>query len=104
ELASKAWGLLKGWQVTLDHPMLSLTEDGQAFQRWANDFQIRLDQQGWLDTASLPERLQPCIEKGWLPLPDTLHLAGFMEMAPQLDALFDTLHRQGCNIQPLATV
>jgi len=102
ELASKAWTLLKFWQVDIQEKDLALTEDGQAFQRWAETFSTVCRESRWLDSSSLPEIIRQKILSGDIPLPEQIELAGFTEMAPALQALFDAITQQGCTVQSAA--
>ena len=101
ELAAKAHELLKLWQIQINHPMLTLTEDGQAFQRWATAFVSKCKRHDWIDFAGLPDYLAKKISLESIPLPKQIRLAGFTEVAPQFQKLFDEMRAAGCDIAPV---
>lgn len=99
ELAAQAWGLLKLWRVPLTHPLMDQTGDSRAFQRWADAFALQCQKNHWLDNAGLPDRLADILPECTVALPDHIALAGFTEIAPQYQALFDILNTAGCPVQ-----
>lgn len=102
QLASSAFERLKRWQVDAVHPMMGLTEDGLALQRWISHFTETCLLHDWLDPASLPGRLTTAIRQGELPLPECIQLAGFMEMPPQYQTLLDAAAAAGCPVSVLS--
>ncbi|OEU63635.1 MAG: hypothetical protein BA870_08265 [Desulfuromonadales bacterium C00003094] len=62
-------------------------EDHRAFLRWRSRWQQLCREGGWDDPALVPARLVTALEKGELPVPDDLWLAGFDELSPTIEAL-----------------
>jgi ATP-dependent helicase/nuclease subunit B len=98
ELARAAWGTLKQWQVDFSHPNLQTTEDGMAFQRWAQQFAIACNEQHWLDTHSLTDAVILKIRDGEIRPPQHLLLAGFTEVTPQHQALLESCKAVGTDV------
>lgn len=98
ELAHSAWELLRLWQVDLNHPTLPLTEDSQAFQQWALQFEGRCQQQNWLDHDSLADYLQTKLSTQEISPPQRIILIGFAELPPQHQAVIDACQSHGCEI------
>lgn len=90
KLAESAYELIKNWEVSLNHPDFSTTEDGQAFQEWALQFQKICKKNNWIDNASLPDILKENLIAGKLPSPQKIILAGFTEISPQYLSLFNS--------------
>lgn len=98
ELAKAAWDLLKLWQVPLDNPALATTEDGQAFQRWAQQLQKIYQKNNWLATQSLPDLIQEKLLAQQILPPKKIILIGFTEIAPQHKNLFHICEQLGSEI------
>lgn len=88
ELAKSAWGTLKQWQVSTDHPAFALTEDSSAFQLWAEQFQIKCHENHWASTPELLDLVHEKIAAGHIQLPKKIILVGFTEYTPQQKGLF----------------
>lgn len=91
-----AWGLLKQWQIDLDHPLLTSSDDYASMKKWANTFQGICQQRGWLDDASIPDKLLNCISD--ITLPRRIILTGFTDHSPQMTALLTASEAQGTEI------
>ena len=98
DLARSAWGLLKQWQVDLQHPLFDMSEDYSIFHEWKNRFQELCEKEYFLDTASLPDLLIPDIEANQITLPKQIFLYGFLEYSPQLNHLLKTCESSGSKI------
>lgn len=81
EIARTAWGLLKQWQVDVQHSLFASAEDYHAFQFWAIQFQQMMHGHHWLETASLMDEITTRIKK--ITLPKKIILMGFTEISPQ---------------------
>lgn len=98
ELAMSAWELLKLWQVDLDHPSLTLTEDGKAFQQWAKQFQKMCRQNNWIDRNSLVNQIEKHLHEKTIEPPKHLILTGFTEISPLHESFFKECEKLGTNI------
>lgn len=98
EMAAQAWRYLKLWRKSWrdlpDH-----LEEVRLFKIWAQAFQQLCDEQGQLDSASVLERVATIAAQNLLPLPKTLILVGFDEMAPAEQAFCEQLKTQGLLIE-----
>ncbi len=75
-------------------------DDHRQFLRWSAEFTTRLDQQGWLVATQLPaviiEHQNHLRDAGLLP--QTLHLAGFSQLSPQLLEFFASMVMQDASV------
>lgn len=79
EMASKAWALLRGWNISLGDPAFFETKDTEAFAAWALDFTKQSEREGWQSAATLADSLDPVAAELWL--------TGFDELTPQQKSL-----------------
>lgn len=87
--AKAAWSLLKQWQLSYKHPSFVLTENSQAFQKWAQQFAERSLQENWIDSSSIVDHLIQKINSKKINLPQEITLYNFTELTPQYQALFE---------------
>jgi ATP-dependent helicase/nuclease subunit B len=73
-------------------------EDHRAFLRWRSRWQQLCREGGWDDPALIPARLVTALEKGELPVPADLWLAGFDELSPTIEALCHALQKLGVTV------
>ena len=68
---AEAWRIAKLHGVPSVHPAFAQTENGQVYARWAQAFEARAADQGWITTAELPDRLVRLMDgpSGWRPRP-----------------------------------
>jgi len=79
-------------------------EDQLAFLRWRQAFRLRLEQDGWCDSAAAVGMVLAAIDAGELPLPSCVRFAGFDTTTPELAALQGALAARGVAVsdwQPL---
>lgn len=101
-VAMEAWRLLHDHDLKFDQIKTLLTEhnlDAQAFCEWAAAYQDRLKYKHWIDQAMLASKLIEQLESGSLAAPDQLLLAGFDELSPVQQRLFNLLSAKGCRIE-----
>ncbi|MEQ6341425.1 MAG: PD-(D/E)XK nuclease family protein [Gammaproteobacteria bacterium] len=96
--ALEAWALLMQWKVTLDGRNNVFNEDVLTFQRWARSFEELRRVSGWIENARLPDFIAWQIHAGALKAPRHLLLAGFDELTPQQQALFEALRAAGSEV------
>jgi len=92
-----AWQLLKQWQIDIDHPSFTQTEDCLIFQSLANTWQEKSKKKNWVDSTTLITLVTDLIhEKKIIPTKNII-LVGLNELSP----LFKTIlnHYQSYNIQ-----
>ncbi len=101
--AKSAWTTLRLWQIDFDHPSFAFTENSRHFQAWAERFAQRCLEEGWLDNASLTDRLIEEIRQNHIPLPREVVLLNFTEIAPQHRDLLAACASQGMRVEQLET-
>jgi probable DNA repair protein len=101
--AQEAWRLWHTWRLPLEHQSLFVTEDTQAFLKWAQAFEDHCQQDQWLDSARLPDAVAQLLDAGQAPLPTVIILAGFDEYTPQQQEFLAALATQGVRLQVCTT-
>ncbi len=99
EMAKSAWGILKQWQVSFNHPDFSYSEDSSTFQQWAEEFASICLENNWLDYDSLICELCELIAKKMLDLPIKILLIGFSEFTPIQEKLIKSCENAGSQIE-----
>ncbi len=89
-LVKSARGLLKMWQVSVEHPLFTTSDDYHAFTSWLTKFEAQCHAKDWVDAACLPELVRDAIANELLSPPANLYYAGFTELSPALQSLLDT--------------
>lgn len=100
-LVKAARGLLAQWLIDLDHPLFDSAEDYTALKSWIMQFEQTLEQQNWVDSASLPERITKAVSDRCIALPRQIALAGFNELSPQLELLLTTAKIAGSSVETI---
>ncbi len=103
EIAKSAWGLLKQWNIKLDHTELTTTDDGKAFVAWAQEFQNRCQKNHWLDLNTLLEYIIEKIQATEIKLENDLLLIGFAEHSPLQNKLLQTCENKNTKIDTYNT-
>ncbi len=97
--AGEAWRQLINWQVNRGQADFDICEDTQAFQRWADDFEQRCNEQGWLPASRMPEQLVECFSHDDYTCSSDILLLGFDELTPLQQKLIAAIHNSGGSIQ-----
>ena len=98
EAAMNAWRLLCEWEVPLDSPEWGDSADSEVFQSWARQFRCRCDHKAWVSEAELAGSVASRIEAGTLSLPETVEVAGFLELTPVQQRVFNALSQRGVDV------
>lgn len=97
---AKAWTLLQAWDMPLPELADYPNEDAAAFRLWAQSFQQMCDQQGWVDSARLPDQLIAVLDNPDAQdsriIPKRIVLIGFDEVTPQQTRWLKTLEAHDC--------
>ncbi|HSH27743.1 MAG TPA: hypothetical protein VK972_08285, partial [Wenzhouxiangella sp.] len=102
ELAAAAWRLVHEYRIGLPSrwPGPLLSEDSGHFRDWTERFLAVCDQQELIDEWAFAGRLPELIERGEVPLPEAIRLAGFeLEMTPLQRAIVDAAESAGTRIE-----
>lgn len=83
------------WLVGSQEPDVELQET-EVFRRWAQDFERRCLQNGWLSASLLPAVLADAYQQNRLAEPSLIAWAGFDRITPAESALRDALLSAGC--------
>lgn len=76
-------------------PAEGWTEEERAFLRWHGRFRRRCAELGWIDPATLPDRLAEGVAGGALRAPGAMVVAGFDRLTPAEQALLSALAQAG---------
>ena len=105
DLAQSAWTLAAAYNATARLPKFSgsalndWNSDSRIFSQWATEFSRRCAERGLLSGALLDDALRLHVERGTLPAPATLQLAGFDNLAPAQESLLSALRERGCAVE-----
>jgi ATP-dependent helicase/nuclease subunit B len=99
--ARDAWQLLHAWKLSVPRSQETASEDVAVFARWARAYGQRCTTGRWLDSARLADAVRGAFGAGRLTPPPTVLIAGFDELTPQQDELFDALRQSGVAVLPL---
>ena len=92
--AADAHRLLADWNLgAIDVERADASPDSQAFLGWQRSYRARLADSGWLDESELPREMPR------YAAPEALVLLDLGEPTKAQTALFETLRRQGCEIE-----
>lgn len=98
DLIKSAWALLKQWQVDINLPVFSSSQDYLMLKTWATDFKQKCHDNNWIDMASLPNAINTLVSDGIIEPPKKIILVGFTEVTPQLKNLLNQCESQGSTI------
>lgn len=94
--AAEAWARLQDWDVVLeDCEAGAQNEDSRLFARAARRYRTLLTREGWVDAAGMSVQLLGYVADGKLTPPDSLALAGFDRITPQVQKLLDAFSSAG---------
>ncbi len=98
KLAGAAYELLQLWEVHIDDPIFSATEDSQAFQEWAKQFKKICRKNNWIDDSQLASILEKNVASKKIKSPEKIILAGFTEIVPQHLRLLHAFEQSGTEL------
>ncbi|WP_251357957.1 PD-(D/E)XK nuclease family protein [Kangiella sp. TOML190] len=88
--AWQAWQQYEQWQLSIN-PAAAWDKDLRAFIEWSNSFSQKLADNHWLDAAASVNLLSQQFDSIAEFLPDKIYLAGFEQITPQQQELFDLM-------------
>ena len=97
-LAARASALCRAWRIRPDRLQGWYLPDYQAFCEWRKVFFGRIQAEGWLEPAALPETVAELAAEGGIGLPPSLILAGFDDFTPQQLYLLQIVQERGCRL------
>jgi probable DNA repair protein len=101
EAAAAAWLLSQSWNVPFDTSDWDNARDTEAFCGWANEFQRICAKRQCISAALLPEFVASMITSGEIPVPPRIQLAGFTQITPVQDRLFESMRRSNAIVEIL---
>lgn len=102
KIVAKAWELMQLWQVPLEElKPFDGQKEVQHLILWLTEFEKRCRDHHWITDAELPTYLQQQDARSPLPLPSTLHLIGFDDFNPSLQAFITQLKKRIHVTQPV---
>lgn len=93
--AAEAFSLIQEYCLPVETEAFAWTEESWAFHRWMRQYEKQLKERQALDAATLPDAVREAMDRGDIPFPRELVLAGFEEVTPQLQSCLDFLKRKG---------
>jgi ATP-dependent helicase/nuclease subunit B len=97
--AAQAWSLVHQWEVRRDPTEFEGLHDPEAFLEWMHAVERKLRENGWITASELPQALLDRVQSGTLA-PGVVFHAGFDEIAPADQSLFEACHAQAWRIDP----
>jgi ATP-dependent helicase/nuclease subunit B len=100
-MANDAWGLMHAWGISAQQLSSAATSETERFLYWAEEFRGNCRRNKWIEQALLPDLIAQGLSEGYLNTPEEILLAGFDEITPQQQKMFDLLQDMGCKISYL---
>ncbi len=91
EQAAKAYALIREHRLPANRQAFEATEETRAFYGWMRRYENRLQEWNALDAADVLDEVHQAMQRGALPLPKRIILAGFESVTPQLAAWIEFL-------------
>jgi probable DNA repair protein len=101
DAAAAAWNLAHAWKVPFDGQDWDNTRDTEAFRAWAEEFRRICEKRNWMSAALLPEFVAARIASGEIAVPPHVQLAGFTEITPLQERLFESMRRKNTAVEIL---
>lgn len=102
--AATAWDLMCSWELPRIASVFVGLADTEAFFGWMNAVEAKLRDNHWLTSSQIPRALTERIQAGALRITEKLYYAGFDEIAPSDQRLFDAIRESGGIISELPTL
>ena len=96
--ALQAYQLLVSHAADFDANLAA--DDHRAFLRWRSAWERQAKAKSWHDLVELPWLVAEAVRAGHVPLPEKVILAGFDEMAPDLQHLCSAMESRGTTLEP----
>ncbi len=97
--ATDAWSQVHAFCIPADAIEQHIeNRDQGVFARAARRYAARLDEQNWMDDATIAAALEEAIERGAAQLPGRLVFAGFDRITPRLERLMALARKSGVSV------
>ena len=98
ESAASAWNLVCDWRIPLSRLRRQRDWSESSFANWAREFSELCTRKKRFARAELLAEVTGLIDQGLVPVPDAVEIAGFLELTPAQQRLFDVLGKRGTRI------
>ncbi len=102
--AAAAWNLLHSWELPRSASLFAGLPDTESFFGWMNAVEAKLRDNHWLTSSQIPRALTELIQAGALRIAEKIYYAGFDEIAPSDQHLFDAIRQSGGIISEVPAV
>src|ERR1017187_9215249 len=102
--AAGAWNLLHSWELSRTATLFEGVPDAEVFFEWMNEVEAKLKDNHWMTASQLPQALTDRIRAGILRIPGTIYCAGFDEIVPSDQRLFEAIRETGSVVSELPAV
>jgi ATP-dependent helicase/nuclease subunit B len=102
--AAGAWDLLHSWQLPRTAALFQGVPDAEVFFEWMNAVEAKLKDHHWITASQVPQALTGQIRSGMLRIPGMICHAGFDEIIPSDQRLFETIRESGSVVSELPAV
>lgn len=96
--AYDAYSLIREYCITL-HEDIYLTEEAKGLKRWAEMYDGEVGRLGFIEPASLPERVIRLIREGRIDIRERVVFAGFDEVTPRMATLIRAIEGKGGKVE-----
>ena len=96
--AYDAYTMIREYRITLPDDIY-LTEEAKALKRWAEVYEKEVDHLGFVEQASLSEKVTELIRNRSISVPDTVVFAGFDEISPRMASLIKGIEGNGGRVE-----
>jgi probable DNA repair protein len=98
QTAYDAYTMIHEYRITLPYDIY-LTEEARALKRWAEVYEKEVDRLGFVEQASLFDKVTELIRNRSISIPDMVALAGFDEISPQMASLIKGIEGNGGRVK-----
>jgi probable DNA repair protein len=102
--AAGAWNLLHRWELSRTATLYKGVPDAEVFFDWMKAVEAKLRDNHWTTASQLPIALTDRITAGILRIPGTIYYAGFDEIAPADQRLFEAIRESGGVVSEMPAV
>ena len=102
--AAAAWNLMYSWELPRIASLFVGLADTETFFEWMNAVEAKLRDNHWLTSSEIPRALTDRIQAGTLRIAGKIYYAGFDEITPGDQRLFDAIRQSGGIISELPPV
>lgn len=96
--AYDAYTMIREYRITLPDDIY-LTEEAKALKRWAEVYEKEVDRLGFVEQASLSDKVTELIRNRSISVPDMVVFAGFDEISPQMASLIKGIEGNGGRVE-----